>query len=70
MIAITLLAGAFVLVSQSHRAGDVWYGFALTCSLAVALAAAVGAFLTINFHFWAGGWVFLLSLDKMSYTLV
>src|SRR5947209_874165 len=37
---------------------DVWYGFGLTTSITVAIVAAVGAFLTVNFHFWAGGWVF------------
>jgi hypothetical protein len=57
-IALTLLGGALVLVSRTRRSGDVWYGFALTCSIAVTIAAALGAFLTVNFHFWAGGWIF------------
>lgn len=58
VIAIFLLGGAIILVSRSRLPEDVWYGFGLTTSLAVAVVAAVGAFLTVNFHFWAGGWVF------------
>ncbi len=58
VIAIFLLGGALILVSRSRMPEDVWYGFGLTTSLAVAIVAAIGAFLTVNFHFWAGGWVF------------
>lgn len=58
VIAIFLLGGAFILVSRSHMPDDVWYAFGLTTSIAVAIVAAIGAFLTVNFHFWAGGWVF------------
>lgn len=58
VIAIFLLGGAFILVSRSRMPEDVWYAFGLTTSIAVAIVAAIGAFLTVNFHFWAGGWVF------------
>jgi hypothetical protein len=58
VIAIFLLGGAFILVSRSRMPDDVWYAFGLTTSIAVAIVAAIGAFLTVNFHFWAGGWVF------------
>jgi uncharacterized membrane protein YphA (DoxX/SURF4 family) len=58
VIAIFLLGGAFILVSRSHMPDDVWYAFGLTTSIAVAIVAVIGAFLTVNFHFWTGGWIF------------
>ena len=66
VIAIFLLGGAFILVSRSHMPEEVWYGFGLTTSIAVAIVAVVGAFLTVNFHFWAGGWVFPLFHPDMA----
>ena len=51
VIAIFLLGGAFILVSRSHMPEEVWYGFGLSTSITVAIVAAIGAFLTVNFHF-------------------
>jgi hypothetical protein len=66
VIAIFLLGGAFILVSRSRMPEDVWYGFGLTTSIAVAIVAAIGAFLTVNFHFWTGGWVFPIFRPAMA----
>jgi len=57
-IGILLLGGAFLLLGQPRRKGQPQYRLIVFYSLAAMGAALVGAFLTINFHFLAGGWVF------------
>ena len=57
-IGIVLLGGAFILLSPLRRWGQPQYRIAVAYSLAAIVAALVGAFLTINFHFLAGGWIF------------
>ena len=57
-IGIILLGSAGVLLSSPRRKGQAQYRLALAYSLAAIGAALVGAFLTINFHFLAGGWIF------------
>jgi len=56
-IGVILLGGALLLLGQPRLAGEPQHGLAVAFSSAVAIAAAVGAFLTINFHFLMGGWV-------------
>lgn len=57
-IGIILLGGAFILLGSPRRKGQPQYRLTLAYSLAAIGAALVGAFLTINFHFLAGGWIF------------
>jgi thiosulfate dehydrogenase [quinone] large subunit len=57
-IGILLLGGAFLLLGQPRRKGQPQYRLTVFYSLAAMGAALVGAFLTINFHFLAGGWIF------------
>lgn len=57
-IGIILLGGAFILLGRPRRKGQSQYRLTVFYSLAAMGAAMVGAFLTINFHFMAGGWIF------------
>jgi len=57
-IGVILLGGACILLNQPRRKGQAQYRLTLVYSLAAISAALVGAFLTINFHFLAGGWIF------------
>jgi len=57
-IGVILLGGALILLSQPRRKGQAQYRLTLFYSLASMAAALAGAFLTINFHFMAGGWIF------------
>ena len=56
-IGIILLSGALVLLGQPRLAGEPQHRLAVAYSFAVALAAAVAIALTVNFHFFMGGWV-------------
>jgi thiosulfate dehydrogenase [quinone] large subunit len=56
-IAVILLGGALLLLGQPRLPGEPQHGVAVAFCITVALAAAVGAFLTVNFHFLMGGWV-------------
>lgn len=57
-IGIILLGGAAVLLGQPRRKGQPQYRLTVLYSFAAMGAALTGAFLTINFHFLAGGWIF------------
>ncbi len=57
-IGMILLGGAFVLLGRPRSKGQPQYRLTIIYSLAAMSAALVGAFLTINFHFLAGGWIF------------
>lgn len=57
-IGIILLGGAVVLLAQPRSKGQPQYHLTIIYSVSAMSAALVGAFLTINFHFLAGGWVF------------
>jgi thiosulfate dehydrogenase [quinone] large subunit len=56
-IAVILLGGALLLLGQPRLLGEPQHGVAVGYCITAAIAAAVGAFLTINFHFLMGGWV-------------
>lgn len=58
VIGVILLGGAVILLSQPRRKGQPQYRLTLAYSLAAIGAALVGAFMTVNFHFLAGGWIF------------
>jgi thiosulfate dehydrogenase (quinone) large subunit len=54
MVGLALLAGALILIGKPRMHGDPQHGLVVACSVAVILLAAVGAFFTVNFHFWMG----------------
>ena len=54
MVGLAFLAGALMLIGKPRMRGDPQHGLAVACSVAVILLAAVGAFFTVNFHFWMG----------------
>lgn len=56
-IAVILLGGALLLLGQPRLPGEPQHGVAVSYCITAAIAAAVGAFLTVNFHFLMGGWV-------------
>lgn len=56
-IAVILLGGALLLLGQPRLPGEPQHGIAVGYCITVAIAAAVGALLTVNFHFLMGGWV-------------
>ncbi len=57
-IGVILLGGAFVLLGQPRKRGQEQYRLAVAYSVASICAAFLGAFMTINFHFLMGGWIF------------
>ncbi|HET8840520.1 MAG TPA: hypothetical protein VFN35_03595 [Ktedonobacteraceae bacterium] len=57
-LGVLLLSSAVVLLSQPRRKGQPQYHLMLAYSSASILAALMGIFLTVNFHFLAGGWIF------------
>lgn len=54
---IVLLTGAFILLGKPHVRGDSQYKLTIGYCIAVILAAALGAVMNVNFHFWMGRWV-------------
>src|SRR5215831_1702852 len=54
MVGLALLAGSFILIGKPRMRGDSQHGLVIGISIAVILLAAVGAFFTVNFHFWMG----------------
>ena len=54
MVGLALLAGALILIGKPRMRGDPQHGLVIAISVAVILLAAVGAFFTVNFHFWMG----------------
>ena len=54
MVGLALLAGALILIGKPRMRGDPQHGLVVACSVVVILLAAVGAFFTVNFHFWMG----------------
>jgi hypothetical protein len=55
-IAVILLGGALLLLGQPRLPGEPQHDVAVIYCIAVAIAAFIGAFLTVNFHFLMGGW--------------
>jgi hypothetical protein len=53
-IGIVLLAGALLLLGRPRVRGEAQHGMAVAILGAVAVVAAAGAFLCVNFHFWMG----------------
>ncbi len=56
-IGIILLSGALVLLGKPRMAGEPQHRLAVAYNFAVAIAAAVTICMTVNFHFFMGGWV-------------
>jgi thiosulfate dehydrogenase (quinone) large subunit len=54
MVGLALLVGAIILVGKPRMRGDSQHAIVIAVSVAVILLAAVGAFFTVNFHFWMG----------------
>ena len=54
MVGLALLAGALILIGKPRMRGDPQHSLVVAISGAVILLAAVGAFFTVNFHFWMG----------------
>ncbi len=54
MVGLALLAGALILLGKPRMRGEPQHGLAVAFSVAIILLAAVGAFFTVNFHFWMG----------------
>jgi thiosulfate dehydrogenase [quinone] large subunit len=57
-IGLILLSNALLLLGQPRSLGQPLARLMVLSSLAVIGAALAGAFMTINFHFLAGGWIF------------
>jgi thiosulfate dehydrogenase (quinone) large subunit len=57
-IGVILLGGAVILLVQPRGIGHPQYRLTLAYSIASIGAALVGAFMTVNFHFLTGGWIF------------
>lgn len=53
-IGVVLLASALILLGQPRKRGEAQHWLAVTFFYVGAVLAAVGAFMTINFHFWMG----------------
>lgn len=58
VIALILLIGAAILLLQPRIPGQLQQRFALPYSIVIASSLFLGAFLTVNFHFAMGGWIF------------
>lgn len=54
MVGLSLLVGAIILVGKPRMRGDSQHGLVIAISAVVILLTAVGAFFTVNFHFWMG----------------
>ncbi len=54
MVGLALLAGSLILTGKPRMRGDARHGLVVAVSVAVILLSAVGAFFTVNFHFWMG----------------
>ena len=57
IVGIVLVSGAILLLSKPRMPGDPQNGLNVAYCIAVVVAAAIGAFQNINFHFFMGGWV-------------
>jgi thiosulfate dehydrogenase [quinone] large subunit len=56
-IGVIFVGGACILLGQPRRKGQAQYHLTIAYSVAAMIAALLGAFMTINFHFLAGGWI-------------
>src|SRR5690242_3242853 len=54
LIGLAMLVGAVILIGKPCMRGEPQHGIVIAVSVAVILLAAVGAFFTVNFHFWMG----------------
>jgi hypothetical protein len=54
IVGLALLSGAVILLGKPGRRGESQHGLAVAVSVFVILLAALGAFFTVNFHFWMG----------------
>ncbi len=57
-IGVVLLAHILLLLFSTRLTGEAGRRVLVIASVGVSLAAMGGALLTVNFHFWAGGWIF------------
>jgi thiosulfate dehydrogenase (quinone) large subunit len=53
-VGLALLAGAVILLGKPRMRGEPQHGLAVAISVIVIILAALGAFFTVNFHFWMG----------------
>lgn len=58
VIAAIMLIGAAILLLQPRIPERTQQRFALPYGIAIATSLLIGAFLTVNFHFSMGGWIF------------
>lgn len=58
LIGVILLGGALILLTPPRRRGQAQYRLTIAYCIASIVAALIGTFMTINFHFMAGGWIF------------
>jgi len=54
---LILLSGALILLGEPRKAGEPQHALMVGYCVAAAAAAVIGAFMTVNFHFFMGGWV-------------
>jgi thiosulfate dehydrogenase (quinone) large subunit len=57
-IGLLLLGGALILLGQPRGIGQPQYRLMVAYNVAAMCAALTGTFMTVNFHFLMGGWVF------------
>jgi thiosulfate dehydrogenase [quinone] large subunit len=57
VVGIILLTGAFILLGQPRRRGEQQHGLMVGYSIAAIIASLLSIIMSINFHFWLGGWV-------------
>lgn len=57
VVGIVLLTGAFMLLGKPRRRGEQQHALMVGYSVAVIFASVLSIIMSINFHFWLGGWV-------------
>lgn len=57
IIGIVLIGSALLLLTRPRMPGEPQHRMGVLYCIATIIAAAMGAFQNINFHFWMGGWV-------------
>lgn len=54
---IVLLTAAFILIGQPRRSGEPQHGLMVGYCIASIIASLLSIIMSVNFHFWLGGWV-------------
>lgn len=57
VVGIVLLTGALILLGQPRRRGEPQHGLLVGYSIAAIIAAVLSIIMSVNLHFWLGGWV-------------